>query len=182
MTRAVTPIIETARLVLRPPVASDFEGWAAMMADAEGSKFIGGPQHRAVAWRGFISMAGAWQIQGYAMFSVVEKSSGRWIGRLGPWYPEGWPGREVGWGIVRDCWGHGYASEGATAAMDYAFDALGWPDVIHAIAPENTASAAVATRLGSTRLRVAELPPPIAGVVVDIWGQSREQWRARRGG
>ena len=34
------------------------------------------------------------------MFSVFEKDSGRWIGRLGPWEPHGWPGKEVGWGIV----------------------------------------------------------------------------------
>jgi RimJ/RimL family protein N-acetyltransferase len=55
------PIIETARLVLRLPIGADFEGWAALMVDAEASKFIGGPQHRAAAWRGFIGMAGAWQ-------------------------------------------------------------------------------------------------------------------------
>jgi RimJ/RimL family protein N-acetyltransferase len=175
----MSPAIETQRLLLRVPDASDFDAWAAMMADAEVARFIGGLQHRAVAWRAFLSVVGAWQIQGYAMFSVIEKASGRWIGRLGPWFPEGWPGAEVGWSLVRDCWGRGYATEGATAAMDYAFNVLGWPEVIHAIAPENSNSAAVAARLGSVKLRQAELPPPVAGVLVDIWGQSREQWRAR---
>ena len=34
------------------------------------------------------------------MFSVIEKDSGRWIGRIGPWQPEGWPGTEVGWSLV----------------------------------------------------------------------------------
>ena len=99
--------IETERLVLRPPQAEDFDGWAANMADAESARFIGGLQPRAVAWRGFLTMVGSWAIQGFGMFSVIEKSSGRWIGRMGPWFPEGWPGREVGWGLARHAWGKG---------------------------------------------------------------------------
>ncbi|HSC09904.1 MAG TPA: GNAT family N-acetyltransferase, partial [Rhodanobacteraceae bacterium] len=66
--------LETPRLILRPTAPEDFEPWAAFMADIEASKFVGGPQPRAVAWRGFLSMAGAWAMQGYAMFSVIEKS------------------------------------------------------------------------------------------------------------
>src|SRR3546814_19632868 len=63
---------------------------------------------RSVAWRGLCSVTGAWAIRGFSMFSAVEKASGRWIGRLGPWQPEGWPGTEVGWALVRDVWGRGY--------------------------------------------------------------------------
>jgi hypothetical protein len=37
-------------------------------------------------------MAGAWAMQGFAMLSVIEKATGRWVGRAGPWQPEGWPG------------------------------------------------------------------------------------------
>ena len=114
------------------------------------------------------------------MFSVIEKATGRWVGRLGPWQPEGWPGTEVGWGLARDAWGKGYATEGATAAMDYAFDVLGWTEVIHTIEPANTASQAVALRLGSTLLRQARMPAPFQDLVLDVWGQTREQWLARR--
>jgi RimJ/RimL family protein N-acetyltransferase len=94
------------------------------MAD-EVTRFIGGPQVRSIAWRSFVSVTGAWVIQGFSMFSVIEKSSGRWIGRLGPWVPEGWPGAEVGWSIIPDAWGKGYATEGAAASMDWVFDHLG---------------------------------------------------------
>ena len=125
-------------------------------------------------------MAGAWAMQGYAMFSVIEKSSGRWVGRLGPWVPEGWPGLEVGWGLAREAWGKGYATEGATAAIDWAFDHLGWSDVIHCIAPDNPRSQRVAERLGSRALRTTNLPAPFESIVVDVWGQTREQWTARR--
>lgn len=47
------------------------------------------------------------------MFSVIEKKTARWIGRLGPWQPEGWPGSEVGWDLHPDAWGQGYAVAGA---------------------------------------------------------------------
>jgi RimJ/RimL family protein N-acetyltransferase len=64
--------------------------------------------------------------------------------------------------------------------MDYAVDVLGWSEVIHTIAPENTRSIRLAQRLGSTNLRRVPLPAPYADVTVDAWGQSAEQWRAER--
>jgi RimJ/RimL family protein N-acetyltransferase len=103
MATADGPTIETARLILRPTRAEDFEGFAALMGD-EASKFIGGPQARSATWRGFLQVAGAWTIQGCSMFSLIEKATGRWIGRAGPWVLEGWPGTEVGWGQTRDEW------------------------------------------------------------------------------
>ena len=150
------------------------------MADEAATRFIGGPQPRAVAWRGFLSMVGAWTIQGFAMFSVIEKASGRWVGRLGPWVPEGWPGTEVGWGVVPEAWGKGYATEGAAATIDWAFDQLGWTEVIHSIDPVNLASQGVARRLGSTNRGPGKLPAPFEDDPIEIWGQTREQWRARR--
>ena len=172
--------LETARLILRPPQRDDLDAWATFMEDGDAVRFIGGPTPRAVTWRGIMTMIGAWHAEGFAMFSVIEKASGRWIGRLGPWCPEGWPGTEVGWGLAREVWGKGYATEGATAAMDYAFDVLGWTEAVHTIEPANTASQAVARRLGSTILRQARMPAPFQDSVLDVWGQTREQWLARR--
>ncbi len=176
---APLPRLDTLRLTLRPPEAEDFEPSAAFMADAAAAEFIGGVQPRAAAWRGFMTMAGAWSLQGFAMFCVIEKSTGRWIGRVGPWYPDGWPGTEVGWGIVRDCWGRGYATEAATAAIDWAIDTLGWTDVIHVIDPRNAASQAVARKLGSRNRGRGTLPAPYADAIIDIWGQSAADWRTR---
>ena len=118
-------------------------------------------------------------MQGFSMFSVIERLTQRWVGRLGPWMPDSWPGTEVGWGIIRDCCGRGYAVEGATSAIDWAFDELGWNEVIHAIDARNAASQAVARKLGSTLTGVGLLPAPI-DTTVEIWGQSRTAWRARR--
>ena len=177
--------ILTPRLILRVPRAEDLDAWAAMMADEPVARFIGGVMPRPVTWRVMMTMIGAWHATGISMFSVVERGSGRWVGRLGPWMPDGWPGPEVGWAIVRECWGRGYATEGAAAAIDYAFDRLGWDRVIHSISPENGASQAVARKLGSRNLGPGTLPPPLQDARIDIWGQSRDEWRTRarlRGG
>ena len=172
--------LETPRLILRPPRMEDFDAWAAFCADEEASRFVGGVQPRSTAWRSFMCMCGAWSMTGIAMFSVIEKASGQWVGRLGPWFPEGWPEHEVGWGIAREHWGKGYASEGAAATLDYAFDVLGWTDLIHCIDERNLASQGVAKRLGSTYLRRVTMPAPYNDKPVDAWGQTREQWKARR--
>jgi RimJ/RimL family protein N-acetyltransferase len=174
------PTLETARLVLRPPQSEDLDAWAAFGADEETMRHIGGVQSRSTAWRNMCAVLGAWTVRGFSMFSVIEKASGRWIGRLGPWQPEDWPGTEVGWGIAREMWGRGYATEGAAAAIDYVFDELGWSEVIHCIEPSNAASRAVAERLGSRVWRQDRLPAPFDAAVVDIWGQTRDEWRARR--
>ncbi|GAB2575720.1 GNAT family N-acetyltransferase [Dyella jejuensis] len=171
--------IETERLILRPPIAGDFDAYAANMADPEAARFIGGRQSREMAWRGFLTLAGAWAIQGFAMFSVIEKASGRWIGRLGPWHPEGWPGTEIGWGLAREAWGKGYAHEGCVAAIGWAFQHLGWSEVIHSIHPDNLASRALARRLGSTCRGLQKLPPPYADSPNERWSQTREQWLRR---
>jgi len=170
------PTLETNRLLLRPPEIADFDAWCDMMADEEAARFVGGAMPRETVFRVMATMTGHWALLGFGMFSVIEKSEGRWIGRLGPWQPAGWPGPEVGWGLSRHAWGKGYATEGARAAIDWAFDHLGWTEVIHCVAPRNENSAALARRLGSTRRGTGLLPPPF-GSEVDIYGQSRETWR-----
>lgn len=172
--------LHTERLILRPPRLADLTALANMLADEETARHIGGVQSRHGAWRALMAMAGAWQLHGFAMFSVIERATGNLIGRLGPWYPEGWPGTEIGWSIVRDRWGEGFATEGAIAAADWAFDRLGWTEMIHVIAPDNPASQAVARKLGSTNRGPGRLPAPLENTRIDIWGQTRESWRRRR--
>ncbi len=175
----IGPTLTTERLLLRPPAAEDFDAWITLMADEEGARFIGGVQPASMAWRGMAAVTGAWTLRGFSMFSVIEREGGRWIGRVGPWFPHGWPGQEVGWGLVREAWGHGYAQEAATACLDWVFDELGWPKVIHCIDPANQPSIALARRLGSSFRGQALLPAPV-DATLDIWGQSAVDWHARR--
>ena len=171
-------MIETERLVLRPPEMGDFDAVAAMLADPIGMASLGGPQARAQAWRTFMAYAGAWAMTRATMFLAVEKATGEIVGRIGPWFPEGWPGPEVGWGLVPAVWGRGLATEGAAAAMDYGFDVLGWSEIVHTIQPANTPSIRVAERLGSTYRGEALLPAPF-NRTTGVWGQTREAWTAR---
>lgn len=174
------PELETQRLVLRGLRIEDFEPYAAYMSNAESARFLGGAQPSSVAWRGFMTMAGAWYLQGFSMFSVLLKDDQRWIGRVGPWMPEGWPGTEVGWGIALAFCRQGFATEAAAASMDWAFEALGWSEVIHTIAPDNLASQRVARKLGARNRGPGRLPAPYEDVAVDVWGQTREEWQAWR--
>ncbi|MDZ4762604.1 MAG: GNAT family N-acetyltransferase [Alphaproteobacteria bacterium] len=182
MTQNSFPVIETERLILRVPRIEDFEAWAAYMADEEAARYIGGLQSPSVSWRGLATMAGSWTLVGFAMFSVIEKSTRLWIGRVGPWRPYGWPGPEVGWGIIRSRWGAGFAYEAAVASMDFAVDQLEWDDIIHSIHPDNIASQKLAQRLGSTNRGPGKMPPPFENSPVDLWGQTAKQWKSRQAG
>ncbi len=175
-----SPRIETARLILRVPGIDDFDRYAELFCHPTAACHIGGGVQRGDAWRRFLQMPGAWLLQGYAMFSVIEKARGLWVGQAGPWQPDGWPGTEVGYAFHQDAWGKGYATEACTAAIDWAFDHLGWTEVIHCIAPDNTASQGVARRLGSTNRGPGKLPAPLDTHAIDVWGQTRELWTTRR--
>jgi RimJ/RimL family protein N-acetyltransferase len=113
------------------------------------------------------------------MFSVIEKTSGRWVGRLGPWQPEGWAGTEIGGGLHPVAWGKGYATEGSAAAIDWAIETLGWTDILHCIDPANVGSMRVAERLGSRLRGPGWRPSPFEHLPVDFWGQTAGEWQAR---
>ena len=173
------PVLFTERLILRLPEPHDFDGYAAFAADQETMAHLGGAMPRSLAWRDFTMRAGAWTTRGFSMFSVIERDTGRWVGRVGPWEPEGWPAAEVGWGIAPGHAGKGYAHEAAIAAIDYAVDVLKWEDITHMIAPDNVRSIRLAERLGSTNRGPTQLPAPLDTYRCDMWGQSAAQWRRR---
>lgn len=158
-------VLETERLRLRPWRAEDGARHAEMMADPLAARFItpdGQPQDANAAWRMMAGIVGHGTLRGYTMFAVEEKASGLWIGRIGPWYPEGWPGVELGWGLHPDARGKGYATEGAGVALAWMFRTLNLDQVISLIKPENTASVAVAERIGERR--TGEWTHPTAGL------------------
>jgi RimJ/RimL family protein N-acetyltransferase len=176
---AEVPVLETERLILRRPGTEDLADWIENFSDSVTMHFIGGAQPPNMAWRNLTSVVGAWTVNGFSMFSVIEKATGRWVGRLGPWRPEGWPGNEVGWALARHAEGKGYATEGVSAARDFAFEVLGWERMIHSIDPLNTASIAVAHRIGSRHIGTLRLPAP-GERDIDGYGQTRAEWLAAR--
>jgi len=175
-------VLETERLILRQPDLSDFEPLCELMADETVTRFIGGVQAPPVVWRTLCGIVGHWALRDYGFFSVIEKGSGQWLGRVGPWFPHGWPQPEVGWSLNRASWGKGYATEAGAACMDYVFDVLGWADTVHLIHADNIASQRVAEKLGSRNLGRSMEVPGFAGMMVDIWGQDAADWRSRPAG
>jgi RimJ/RimL family protein N-acetyltransferase len=144
--------LETDRLILRRFREEDFEQYARFCADPEVTRFLGEgrPLDRWEAWRSMAMILGHWQLRGYGPWAVEERQTGSFIGRIGFFNPEGWPGFELGWVLGREFWGKGYASEGARRALDYAFTEMGRDYVISLIHPDNSASIKVAERLGET--------------------------------
>lgn len=145
-----TPVLETARLVLRAPEAGDWPAWRAF-AVSDRSRHIGGPMTEpGHAWRAFGHVVGHWVLRRYGLFTVVERATGAAIGAIGPWFPDGWPEREIGWQIwSAAAEGKGLAQEAALAARDYAFGPLGWDGAVSYIVPDNARSIALAERLGA---------------------------------
>ena len=169
-------IIETERLILRQiDPDRDFEPWAKAMADENTVRYLGTkPMNRAEAWRSMAMVIGHWSIRGYGFFSLEHKDTGDWIGRVGPWYPFGWPAPEIGWTIAPDHLGQGYATEAARASLRYVFDALGWSQVIHVIMEGNEASFGVARKIGSRLIREQQGLPGVTDEKVLIYGQSAD--------
>ncbi|MGE5234394.1 MAG: GNAT family N-acetyltransferase, partial [Acidobacteriota bacterium] len=147
---AEVPEIRTQRLLLRAFRAEDAEPYLAMCADPEVMRWVSGePLSAEDAWRQLAMFAGHWTLRGFGSWTVEERASGRFVGRIGLHYPEGWPDRELGWALARPFWGQGYAAEGARAALAHAFDTLGWDHLVSLIHPENERSIRLATRLGA---------------------------------
>jgi RimJ/RimL family protein N-acetyltransferase len=140
------PTLTTERLTLRGWREDDLDAYAAIAADSEVMRFMGGPLDRADTWRQMAVFVGHWELRGHGLW-VVERD-GELIGRVGLIRPEGWPGLEVGWLLGREAWGQGYATEAARAAVHYAWRELGADELISLIAPENLPSQRVAERLG----------------------------------
>ena len=151
----IVPRLETERLLLREFREHDLEAMVAIFADPDVARFIALdalPKDREYAWRTMSGLTGHWMLRGFGMWAVEEKASGRFAGYVGPYYPETWPEKEIGWTLAREFWGKGYASEAARTALAFARDELRWLKVIHVIDPANLRSIAVAAGLGSRRV------------------------------
>ena len=169
--------LETGRLILRMLRDSDIDAYAEMVGDAEVMRYIGDgrPLDRSMAWRNMATMAGHWSLRGYGLWAAEERHSGLLVGRIGFWNPEGWPGFEVGWMLRRSFWGKGYATEGARAALRYAFTEWEQPQVISLIRPENAASIRVAERLGERLVESIDLK----GQTALVYRITRQEWAER---
>jgi RimJ/RimL family protein N-acetyltransferase len=149
------PVIETERLIMRGHVAADLDASAAMWADPEVTRFIGGkPSMREESWQRLTRYPGHWALMGYGFWAIEEKSSGRFVGEAGfadfkreiaP--PVGAP--EHGWALASWAHGKGYASEAIAAQLAWGEAHFGAKTTFFCIiAPENGPSIRVAEKHG----------------------------------
>lgn len=150
------PTLETERLIMRGPIAADFDPLAEFFADAERSSGFGGPLARADAWRWFASSIGHWALRGFGFWTVTQKNDQQACGIVGLWEPEGWPEPELGWVMFGNTEGKGIAFEAALAARSYAYTTMGFKTLTSNIVPGNTRSVSLAERLGATHERTYE--------------------------
>jgi RimJ/RimL family protein N-acetyltransferase len=160
-------ICETSRLILRPSTIEDAGAVALMNADPEVYRFIGGFQTPEQTRERIQKSIDHQRLHGFARWSVVLKSTGELIGRCGPMLTqiEGITEVELGYAYARVCWGCGFATEAADAALEYCFRTLEHRRVVAIIDPENHASIRVAMKIGMAY----ERPIQWKGIPVNLY-------------
>ncbi|MCD9149372.1 GNAT family N-acetyltransferase [Pseudophaeobacter flagellatus] len=158
------PVIETERLILRAPQPGDLKAMVAFFETTR-SHMVGGPRDAMGSYTSLVSRLGHWVLNGYGLWHIVEKASGAFIGWTGMIFAPTWSEPELGWTLFEGAEGKGHAFEAATAARVYAARHQGLNGVISYIAPSNSRSMALATRLGASFERDTEL----LGKPCQIW-------------
>ncbi len=141
-------VIKTRRLLLRPLEPGDTEDYVAMRYHPEVAKWLM-PADRDPTDSARVSIdrfAASWRDRRYAPWGVFLGE--RLVGQCGLNFVPEFDAVEVLWALHPDAWGQGYATEGAQAALDYGFGALGLGLIFAITKPENIASQAVMKRLG----------------------------------
>jgi len=142
-------ILTTPRLTLRTFRHDDLSSYAALNADPEVVRYLGGPLSREDSddiadWAQRLNAE-----EGIGLLAVERREDGVFLGMCGLHHQESLPDDvEVAWRLAHEHWGHGYATEAATGWLDHAFGPLGLPRVISITDPPNLRSLAVMRRLG----------------------------------
>jgi RimJ/RimL family protein N-acetyltransferase len=143
------PTLETECLVLRAWRQGDAAPFAEMCADVELMRYLGGQMDETNAWRRMATYVGHWALRGYGSFALQDKASGELAGYCGIYDPDGWPEREINWGLRRKFMGRGFITEAAERVRTYAYEDLAFSTIASCIDMENAPSIAVARRLGA---------------------------------
>ncbi|GGL01844.1 N-acetyltransferase [Sphaerisporangium melleum] len=182
-------MLETGRLLLRRWTPADLAPFAELNADPGVMEhfpaLLTREQSDALAER---CVAGL-ERYGFGLWAVEVKASGEFIGFTGLAVPNFeahfTPAVEVGWRLRRLAWGHGYATEAATASLDHAFGPAGLGEVVSLTATTNLRSAAVMRRLGMTRDPADDFDHPVLPEGSPLrrhvlYRLDAATWRARR--
>ncbi len=116
-------LIETRRLVLRPLAMADLDEFVGLHGDPEVVRFVR-TLDRGQAEERLRASEREWVERGHGLLAVLDRSTGRLLGRVGLRYWPQFEETEAGWLLGRDAWGCGYATEAARACVDWGFATL----------------------------------------------------------
>ncbi|QJF52650.1 GNAT family N-acetyltransferase [Roseobacter ponti] len=145
---AGVPELRTDRLRLRAARLADLPAWNELLVpDTAGH--LGGPHDAEDAWNAFCVYVAGWALHGHGLWAVDQRDTGETLGFVHVGLEWGDAEPELGWMFLPGARGQGYATEAARAARDWAFDEGGLQTLVSYVHPDNTASAALARRLGA---------------------------------
>jgi len=147
--------LRTERLILRRLRPDDVDAFAAMNADPEVMRYFPACLDRTETEALIVRMNRHFARHGFGWWAVdvpgVMAFAG-FVGLLVPaFHTHFTPCVEVGWRLVRQAWGHGYATEAGRASIDFAFNRLGIEEIVSMAVVANHPSHRVMERLGMTR-------------------------------
>jgi RimJ/RimL family protein N-acetyltransferase len=156
VTNPEIPELLTPRLRLRGWRADDLVPLAEIAADPRVGEWLGGTRTEEEMERALLAWQLHWEERGHGIWAAEERASGRLIGRIGLMHWEDFDAcpehdAEVGWTLHPSVWGHGLATEGARAALDWGFGERAMRLVISITLPTNRRSQRVMEKLGLTR-------------------------------
>jgi ribosomal-protein-alanine N-acetyltransferase len=147
-------VLKTDRLVLRRWRLDDRMPFARMNADPDVMEFFVSPLTREESDAFVDRIEAGFAEDGFGLWAVEEIEAGRFIGFTGLIYQtfqaHFTPAVEVGFRLARHAWGRGYATEAATEAVKYGFEAAGLAEIVSMTAIQNARSQAVMRKLGMT--------------------------------
>lgn len=167
----MTPFLETRRLVLRRFTPDDADALVALDGDPAVMRYITGgiPTSRTEIEDDFLPAFLAYYDSGdrWGFWTAEEKATGRFLGwfHLRPHAGEPEDEPELGYRLISDVWGEGYATEGSEALIRKAFTELGARRVYAHTMAVHTASRRVMEKAGLRYVRtfVADWPVRIEG-------------------
>jgi RimJ/RimL family protein N-acetyltransferase len=150
MTYLTPRFLETDRLSLRMFKENDWKDLHKYYSDEECTRYtVGRALTEGESWRTIAAMIGHWELRRYGSYALEEKATQNVIGVAGLDYPNDWPEPEIKWGLIRDFWGKGYASEAVRAIKKMWVEYLPELSLISLIHPKNTNSINLAKAVGA---------------------------------
>ena|SRR5215471_17407717 len=142
--------IETARLYLRPLTIDDLDQFAFMVQDAEVMRFIGSGMtlSKDQAAIRLYAMIDHWTKHGFGLWAAIDKTSTAWLGFCGLQFLDRTQEIEVGYRLIKQFWGSGYATESAGASVRYGFSQLKLNKIVAVVQHGNFASQRVLEKSG----------------------------------